>query len=45
MVNKMDKWIERVSEEELYLAMHYINSRYAEGLLSNYNQRYGLVGV
>ena len=30
----MGKWVERVSEEELYLIMHYINSRYVEGLLS-----------
>ena len=28
------KWVERVSDEELYLAMHYINSRYEEGILS-----------
>ena len=28
------KWVERVSDEELYLAMHYINSRYEEGLLN-----------
>ena len=30
----MKKWVERVSEEELQLVMHYINSRYEEGLLS-----------